>query len=182
MNKFNVWIIAGSLGVVFSAGFIFARISSKPETPAVQSHEQEIDREAARLEAEAELAAEIAKRSASEAENAITISRLMWKKFDRLAVLCAYDKLYDIEKQEIKELYDQLNPYFGDIIHMSYNSDTGKVDGIVSGSVHVITTDAKKASERDKKRILELQRKAMDDAKVAAEKRLECLKYAASKK
>ena len=181
MNKTNAFALCASGVALLLAGVIIGMEMGKSSSSSPAATQPAHDREAERLEADAKLAEEIARRSAVEANDAREISRIMWEKFDRLIELNARENLYDSEKDENKKLCEQLCLYFGEVLPLEYDSVTGKVRGVCVGNTHVITPNLNKARAMEKSRLEKLQNKAVEDARNAAEKRMKCLEYAAKR-
>lgn len=162
MNKTTAIILCVATFIAGEVvGFLFGRAIGR-SNPPVQSQDA--------ANASADAAQEISRRSAAEAEAFRTFARQRIEDLDRLEILDANDHLYDVEKVEIGKIIDRLAADFPEIRN-DYSRETGRVKNLSEW--------VRKIKEADRAVAIRLQQKAVDDAKIAAEKRMDVLKRSA---
>lgn len=165
MNKITVIIAVAAFIIGEAVGFAlgFATGRNRPGDPPVQSQQ-------GAASASADAAQENSRRSAAEADAFRTFARQRIEDLDRLEILAANDRLYDVEKIEIGKIIDRLAADFP-AIRNDYSRETGRVKNLSEW--------VRKIKEADRAAAILLQQKAVDDAKIAAEKRMDVLKRSA---
>ena len=101
MNKITVIIAVAAFIIGEAVGFAlgFATGRNRPGDPPVQSQQ-------GAASASADAAQENSRRSAAEADAFRTFARQRIEDLDRLEILAANDRLYDVEKIEIGKIID----------------------------------------------------------------------------
>lgn len=162
MNKTTAIILCVATFIAGEVvGFLFGRAIGR-SNPPVQSQDA--------ASASADAAQENSRRSAAEADAFRTFARQRIEDLDRLEILAANDRLYDVEKIEIGKIIDRLAADFPEIRN-DYSRETGRVKNLSEW--------VRKIKDADRAAALRLQQKAVDDAKAAAEKQMEALKRSA---
>ena len=119
-----------------------------------------------------EAAREISRNSAIEAESFRIFVQHRIENLDRLAVLNSHEYLYDTEKEESRKIVEKLAADFPEI-RKDYSSETGRVKNLSEWE--------RKIKEYYRTSALIIQKKAVDDARIAAEKQLDVLKHSAER-
>ena len=119
-----------------------------------------------------------------ELEQAQEKARDMREKLERLAQLFMKDRLLYSAKEESRQLFEDLQEYWGDDLPMEYDEATGKVKGLwvldQYGTIQA-TPALTNARKLEKERLLELNEKAYNAAKEVTEAQFEYGKYMSSK-
>ncbi len=120
-----------------------------------------------------------------ELEQAQEKARDMREKLERLAQLFMKDRLLYSAKEESRQLFEDLQEYWGDDLPMEYDEATGKVKGLwVLDQYGTIqdTPALTNARKLEKERLLELNEKAAyNAAKEVTEAQFKYGKYMSSK-
>ena len=167
-NKLMMCALGAVLLVIVVIGFMMFRAHIK------ESH----------LKFRLQIAEDSARHYDWELEQAQEKARDMREKLERLAQLFMKDRLLYSAKEESRQLFEDLQEYWGDDLPMEYDEATGKVKGLwVLDQYGTIqdTPALTNARKLEKERLLDLNEKAYNAAKEVKEAQFEYGKYMSSK-